>query len=76
MTNDSNEVSALSNHPQRLHYVLGTIAFFTFLILIVVDSADLISGFEVSDYQAGLLVLSYLVFLGFGVIVSQILGRA
>lgn len=54
--------------PTQIHYLLGTLGFFSLLVIIVIDSLPL---YEVSNYMAALLVVSYLTFLGFGALFSQ-----
>lgn len=55
--------------PTRIHLALGSIAFAVFLLLVVLDA---LPGYEVSIYLSALLVLSYLVLLGFGVVVTRL----
>lgn len=55
--------------PTLVHLVLGTVAFAVFLVLVAVDAHP---RYSVSFYLAVLLVLSYLVLLGFGVVVQRL----
>lgn len=54
--------------PQRVHIALGTLGFISFLALMIIDS---LPQFDVSDSLAAMFVVSYLILLGFGAIVSQ-----
>lgn len=62
--------AGIPSETTRIHLLLGVIAFSVFLLLVVLDS---IPRYDVSPYLAGLLVLSYLFLLGFGVAVTRIL---
>lgn len=55
--------------PTRIHLVLGTVAFAVFLGLVVLDAHP---RYSVSFYLSVLLVVSYLVLLGFGVVVTRL----
>lgn len=60
---------ALKKDTNRIHHVLGTIAFVSFLALVVLDAHP---RYSVSIYLAGMLVVSYLVLLGFGALITRI----
>lgn len=55
--------------PTKIHIVLGVIAFGVFVALVVLDA---LPNYDVSIYLSALLVLSYLVLLGFGVVIQRL----
>lgn len=54
--------------PSQIHYLLGTLGFVSLVALIIIDSFP---TYTVSNYMAALLAVSYLIFLGFGALLSQ-----
>lgn len=60
---------ALKDDPNRIHHILGTVAFTAFLVLVALDAHP---RYEVSIYLAGMLVVSYLVLLGFGALIMRL----
>ena len=57
--------------PTRLHKALGILTLSIFVVLIFIDASP---DYTVSPTLAGLLVITYLTFLGFGHRVGQLLG--
>lgn len=58
------------SEPTRIHHALGTIGFVALIVLVVLDATP---RYDVSIYLAGMIVLSYLVLLGFGAIVTRLI---
>ena len=58
----------MSDQPTKIHYLLGTLGFLSLVALIIIDSLPM---YTVSNYKAAILAISYLIFLGFGALVSQ-----
>lgn len=61
---------ALKDEPTRIHHILGTIAFISFLVLVVLDA---LPRYDVSITLAGMLVTLILILLGFGALVTRII---